>query len=449
MTDLPPNVARAASLIATGPSRALDEAVVDATKRCLLDWLGCALGARDEPSGRTVRATVARWRATGDAVTLYGARTAPALAAMANGTLAHCLDFDDTHASSVAHLGAPSWAAVLATSPGRTESEVLAAFAVAYEVGAGFGGGGFGIEVDHAGWHSTGVFGALAAAAGAARSMRLDGAAAAHALAAAATQVGGLTGSFGTMAKPFHAGKAAFHGVLSAELAADGFVAAPRLLAPDGGLVQAFGDTAAAAMREGAFADACDAVLGNTFKPYACCLLTHASVDAARAARAHGGGRAIAGVVATVSPLATRLASIAAPTTPLEGKFSTAYCVALGLAGHAASREDFTAARLDDPALRALTLKTTLVADASLPETASRLSVRYVDGSTFETVVPLARGNPDNPMGWDDLRDKFDALVAPVVGRANADALHALVRGFERPGSVERMWALIEHVERS
>src|SRR5207302_9836894 len=64
----------------------------------------------------------------------------------------------------------------------------------------------------------------------------LDAERALHAVGGAATQTGGLTASFGTMAKPFHAGKAAMDGVVAAQLAAAGFAAATGLFEPGGGL---------------------------------------------------------------------------------------------------------------------------------------------------------------------------------------------------------------------
>lgn len=447
MSETHPNLRNAAALCARGAVPLRDD-VRDAAKQCLLDWIGVALGARDEPAGAAVRRMLATWNASGDAVQLFGPRTAPALAALANGTLAHCLDFDDTHAASVSHLSAPVWAAVLASTAhraavARSGADLLACFAVGYEVGAGFGGRGFGIEVDHAGWHSTGVFGALGAAAGAAATLGLDAAASAHALGAAATQVSGLTGSFGTMAKPFHAGKAAFHGVLSAELAAQGFSASETLLEPDGGMAQALVPHAQT-MPPAAYSPDFTQVLHNTFKPYACCLLTHASVDAARSLCTQLDGRTPRRIVATVSPLCTRLAAIATPRTPLEGKFSTAYCVALGLRGHAATREDFSAARLGDAGLASLVGTVSLVADPVMKETAARLRVECDDGGVFEHETPLARGNPGNPMSWDDLRAKFDALVVPVVGAQRADEIATCIRDFESPGSVERLFSLVD-----
>jgi 2-methylcitrate dehydratase PrpD len=439
------NVARAAAFAAGVRSRTLGDEVVDAAKKCLVDWMGVAVGARDEPAARAVRATVASWRAPGPAAVLFGERTMPAAAALANGTLAHCLDFDDTHVGSVAHLSAPSWAAVLAagSAGGLRERDLVACFVAAYEVGARIGGRGFGIAVDHAGWHSTGVFGALAAAAGACAAMGLDANATGRALNAAATQVGGLTASFGTMAKPFHAGKAAFNGVLSAELAANGFVPAASLLEPGGGLEQALVHGETAHRLQHAVFDEDYEVLRNTFKPYACCLLTHATIDAGRALAAAARGRAVTRIVATVNPLAVQLAGKPTPSTPLEGKFSTAYCAALALGGHGATQGDFTPSRMADPALRALTGKVTLEPDAAMAETAARMRIEFADGPSVEHHVPLARGNPGNPLSWDDLRGKFMPLAEPVLGAGRAAALFETLRTFERPGSLGRALAAL------
>ena len=92
-----------------------------------------------------------------------------------------------------------------------------------------------------------------------------------NALGAAATQGAGLTGSFGTMAKPFHAGKAAMNGVLAAELAKEGFDAAETLIEPQGGFGQAF-------IQDGTISpqlldfDGSMEITRNTLKPYASCL---------------------------------------------------------------------------------------------------------------------------------------------------------------------------------
>src|SRR5215471_10838727 len=227
------NDLRTAAYLAAAPERVLPAEVVDIARMCFADWLGVALGAADEPAGRIVRQTVARWAKDGSATVLFGGRSPAPFAALANGTLAHCLDFDDTYVPAVTHTSAPVWAATLALGEevGADETAMLRAFVAGFETASRLGDR-LGEAVTARGWHGTGVFGRLGAAAARAVLLRLDAESALHALGAAATQTAGLTASFGTMAKPFHAGKAAIDGVVSAQLAASGFAAATGLFEP-------------------------------------------------------------------------------------------------------------------------------------------------------------------------------------------------------------------------
>src|SRR5438067_11913731 len=155
---------------------------------------------------------------------------------------------------------------------------MLAAFITGFEVAARIGDG-LGEPVSARGWHGTGVFGRLGAAAAASVLLRLDAERTLHALGAAATQTSGLVASFGTMAKPFHAGKAAMDGVVAAQLAAAGLAAAPGLLEPGGGLDNALVQDGTVRIAPVDLAGW--RILDNSFKPYAACHLTHPAVDAA------------------------------------------------------------------------------------------------------------------------------------------------------------------------
>src|SRR5947208_3884800 len=335
----PANGLAIAAYIAGAPQRALPSEVADMARLCLADWLGVAIGAADEPAGRIVREVAAGWRSEGRATMLFDGTAAAPFAALANGTLAHCLDFDDTYVKAITHTSAPVWAATLALGEeiGADEAAMLSAFVTGFETAARIGSG-LGEAVTVRGWHGTGVFGRLGAAAAAAVLLRLDAEQALHALGTAATQTGGLTASFGTMAKPFHAGRAAMDGVVAAQLAASGFAAATGLFEPGGGL-----DTALVQDRSVTIAPLDLAgwrILENSFKPYAACHLTHPAVDPARALAptAHQRG-AIAAVRAEIGALAEQITGgkSGTPVSPLEGKFDLKYCVALGLHGYTVS----------------------------------------------------------------------------------------------------------------
>ncbi len=436
------NAAEISGFVAAGARRTYPGEILDAAKMCLVDWCGVALGARDEAAAAAVRAVAATWRTTGEAQVLLGGRMAPTAAALINGTLAHCLDYDDTHVGSVTHISGPTVAAALAvgTHLKASEADILSALITGFEVAAHIGRGA-GQPANMRGFHATGIFGTFGATGAASVLYRLDESAIRHAFGAAATQTGGLSASFGTMSKPFHAGKAAFNGVLSAELAAAGFVAKDDLLEPGQGLSAAIFQDGAASLPPVDFAQGWE-ITRNTFKPYAACLLTHALIDAARGLSNQVKGRDIARIEAFVGDPAIKLAGKPNPQTPLEGKFSLAFCAALGLGGFEGSEADFSAERIADPAIRHVLERVELTPDPAMADTASRLVVDFTDGARIEAFTPLALGNPGNPMHWDDLWRKFEPLVRPALG-ARTEDLYELLRNFEAPGSRDRLVALV------
>jgi 2-methylcitrate dehydratase PrpD len=158
------NGAALAAYIAGADERKLPPEIADRARLCLADWLGVAIGAGDEEAGRIVREIASSWRSQGRSTVLFGTPSAAPVAALANGTLAHCLDFDDTYVRAVTHTSAPVWAATLALGEeiGTAEDMMLAAFVTGFEVASRIGDG-LGEAVTSRGWHGTGVFGRLGA----------------------------------------------------------------------------------------------------------------------------------------------------------------------------------------------------------------------------------------------------------------------------------------------
>jgi len=437
-----------AAYIAETSRRALPPEVADMARLCLADWLGVAIGAAEEPAGHIVRDIAAGWHSEGPSTILFGGTAAAPFAALANGTLAHCLDFDDTYVKAITHTSAPVWAATLALGEevGADEPAMLSAFVTGFET-AGRIGSGLGEAVTARGWHGTGVFGRLGAAAAAAALLRLSAEQVLHALGAAATQTGGLTASFGTMAKPFHAGKAAMDGVVAAQLAAAGFTAATGLFEPGGGL-----DTALVQDRSVTFASLDTPgdlsgwrILDNSFKPYAACHLTHPAVDAAHTLALSANERgAIASVRAEIGALAQQITGgkSGMPATPLEGKFDLKYCIALGLHGHALSAADFREPWHPDPAICATAGKVENTVSPEMGFASARLTVEFADSRRETVHVPVAKGHPQNPMNWDDMHAKFDALVSRRLG-SRSDALFELVRDFGRGDVLAEIRAML------
>jgi 2-methylcitrate dehydratase PrpD len=441
-----PNGTATARYIATTRQRHLPPEVLDQAKMCLVDWMGVALGACDEGAAVTVRRLVESWQAYGEAQILLGGSTTPALAALANGTMAHCLDYDDAHTQGAGHISAVTWATALAMAGPHHLSgrEALAAFITGFEVMARLGRGGLqglGRHLQFKGFHPTSVLGRFGAAAVASVVLGLSEERVAHALGVAATTAGGLTASFGTMSKPFHAGKAAMDGILAAQLAAEGFEAATDLLDADRGLQGTFIQDHSVRIPPVRYDDGWE-ILRNGFKPYACCRSIHAAVDAARQLAPRINGKAVERVHVTVHKNATVPAPYVVPTTPLQGKFSIPFCIALALRGYGVVAADFSAVRLNDPAVMIMVPQVHVEEVPGQERWAAHIDVVLAGGTTLHADQHVVRGHPDNPMTWDDMERKFIGLVEPVLG-ADTHSLWSALRDFEAPGSLAQALRLV------
>ena len=143
--------------------------ILQAAKRALVDVLGVTIGAWDEACVRPVRKVATRWQAQGEAQMFFGPKTTPAIAALVNGSMAHAMDYDDSHQMGAGHISCVcgTTAFAMASHLGANEKQTLAAFITGFEVMARLGGGGpagVGRSLHRRGLHPTSVFGRVGAA---------------------------------------------------------------------------------------------------------------------------------------------------------------------------------------------------------------------------------------------------------------------------------------------
>jgi 2-methylcitrate dehydratase PrpD len=271
------------------------------------------------------------------------------------------------------------------------------------------------------------VIGAIGSALSSALVSRLDPARSTQAMAIAATGASGFIAAFGTMSKPLQLGRAAASGVLAASLARHGFTGPIAGFDADPGIVRSLiGE---------AIHDWCHvedawgapyAILQNSFKPHASCMITHPIIDAASAVHRElqRTGRSlddVAVIECHINALAPRVAGYTAPQTGLEGKFSVAFCCVLGLLYGRATPDRFAPAIVDDTAVRAMTARVRLVVDAKIGEQQARVSLRFADGDVLSQAIDMAKGNPANPLSDTELEEKFMALAKPSFGPRTRD----------------------------
>lgn len=280
-TSAPAVTAILANLASAHPSRGWSDAVEHEAHRTFYNWLGCAIGAARHEAADAALSAIQMLEPAAQA-TVLGRREKVdmANAALLNGITSHTFDFDDTHLKTIIHPAGPVASAVLALAEQRGASgrDVIDALVLGIDVACRVGNAMYPEHYDR-GWHITGSTGMLGAAAGCARVLRLDAQQTAMALGIAASQPVGFREQFGTMTKPFHPGGAARAGLVSALLASRGFTASPRALEAPRGFMQVASDKRDWNEITDALGQRFE-ISFNTYKPFACGIVIHPSIDA-------------------------------------------------------------------------------------------------------------------------------------------------------------------------
>ncbi|MFI0356009.1 MmgE/PrpD family protein [Actinomadura sp. 9N407] len=424
----------------------------DAARR-VLDVLGNSLAATSEPPAKAVGSLVAEWGGGGNATAIgTGGKLPEPSAALLNGTLAHSLDFDDTHLPSVLHPSASVVPAALAVaeSRGATGAALLDAIGVGIEIAVRVGMGGYDAELGNSvfferGLHATAICGALGGAAAGAMLSGLPAEGIADAMGIASSMGSGLleANRTGGTVKRIHCGWAAHAAVTAAGLARTGITGPPTVLEGRFGLLQAFcGDQADPdAVVRGLGEDW--ELPGIFFKPYPCNHFTHAGIDAALRLRSRDLDPAAIASIELGAPTAV-LRTIGEPREdkirPKSGyhaAFSGPYTVAaalLGGGGLGLFHEDFTDEAAADPARLELAAKVGCVPDARCDEIFPHqfpavLRVRLHSGEELEERVDSNRGGPGNPLSAEELATKFRLNAARRVSAERADRITELTYG--------------------
>jgi 2-methylcitrate dehydratase PrpD len=421
---------------------ALPEPVRAVARQCVLDYYGVALaGADDALVGILIEDLLEDGGEPRAGIIGHPIGMPVLSAALVNGAIGHALDYDDVNLAMPGHPSVAILPGLLALAEQRGSSgrEVITAFVAGYEtacrIGSAMSPGHYNL-----GFHATGTVGAFGAAAACARLLGLDAEATARALGIAGTQAAGLKSQFGTMCKPFHAGKASQNGLFAARLAARGFSSRPDLVECEQGFAPThspdFRPEKGLAEPPGGFF-----ILANLFKYHAACYLTHGPIECARAVRAQGAAPdRIAKIALKLDRSCDRVCNIAAPRDGLEAKFSLRQTVAMALAGiDTASLSVYSAATAADPTLVALRDKVQLDFQEAWPQAAAEIAVILDDGRMLRASHDAGVPSADIAAQGERLAAKFDALAAPVLGAARARELREAVAALDNIASIAEL----------
>ncbi len=426
-TQAPPITQELARFVAEHPSRGWNDAVDHEAHRTFLNWLGCAIGAARHEAVDAALAAVQVLQPAPQA-TLAGRkeRVDIANAALINGISSHTFDFDDTHLKTIIHPAGPVASAVMALAEhlGASGRQVIDATVLGIDVACRMGNLVYPQHYDR-GWHITGSTGTLGAAAACARLLGLDAKQTQMALGIAASQPIGLREQFGTMTKPFHPGGAARAGLMAALMAKQGFTASPRALEAPRGWAQVVStkyDWSEARDELGQRFE----ISFNAYKPFACGIVIHPSIDACVQLREQGvKPEQVQKIELRVHSLVLELTGKKEPQDGLQGKFSVYHGCAAGLIFGRAGEEEFSDEIVTRADVVALRRKVVAVVDDSIREESVVATATLADGRTITVNVEHAIGSLERPMTDAMLESKFHDLADPVLGRAKVDQVLA------------------------
>jgi 2-methylcitrate dehydratase PrpD len=442
----------------------IPEAVAHLGKRSVLDGIGLAFAGAASETGRIVRRYLDSLFLSGNngSTVIGGGMRIPArFAAFANGISIHADDYDDTQLAVakdrvyglLTHPTAPALPAVLALAErsGASGKDLMTAYQIAVEVECKVAEAILPRHYQH-GFHSTATCGAIGAGAGAARMLGLDKETVRRALSLAASQAGGLRENFGTMTKPFHAGRAAESGVVAAELASLGFTASPIGLEADRGFFRAAGGGYSADMIDGKLGLPWTfAAPGVSIKPHPSGSLTHPgmSVMLDLIQRHDIKPERVKRVAVGTNHNMPNALIHHRPANELQAKFSMEFCMAILLIERRAGLAQFTDEVVNRPDLQALLRKVDFgvhpqAEAAGFDKMTTIIEVELDDGKMFKGQADFGKGSPVNPMSDRELEQKFfECAEWGGVDPATARKIVERVWSIEKLGNVRELTGLL------
>jgi 2-methylcitrate dehydratase PrpD len=314
--------------------------------------------------------------------------------------------------------------------------DFIQAFILGFEIESRIGNAVYPAHYD-AGWHITSTTGVLGAAAAIGKLLGLSTRQMIWALGIAATQAAGIREMFGSMAKSFQPGRAAQNGYTSALLALHDFTAGENVFEGPRGfaaVTAATYDLDKALDRLGEHFELRD----NAYKPYACGLVVHPTIDACSQIRAQYDidPDSVESVELRVAPLVLDLCNKSDLQRALQSKYSIYHAAAIGLARGKGGLQEFTEAAVADPVLAGLRSITSALPDEGITEDQVDVKVRLNSGETIHFFLEASLGNVERPLSNAQLDEKFRDQAVLVLPEHQVDELLAATWAIEDSSNV-------------
>jgi 2-methylcitrate dehydratase PrpD len=434
--------------------------VVERAKYLLLDYLGVAIAGSLSDSSLPVHRMIHRSASIGPC-TIIGtaAKTSPEFAALANATAAHSLELDDTHQAGSIHPGAVIFSTAIAVSEAHPEidaGQFMATVIAGYEVTARLAMAlqpKFHYEL---GFHPTSTCGVFGAAVTAAKLLGLNEKQMLSAVGIAGSMAAGSLEFLaeGAWTKRLHPGLAAQNGILAAKLAAEGFRGPGTILEGRDGFLSAYSRNPIPELATRDLGKNTE-ILRTSVKPHACCRYMQAPIDGLiELAKEHDiHPDEVARVEVAVLEAGWSLVCEPrdrkySPSNAVDAQFSMPFGAAIALANRSAGLDQFTDENFHSPRIRSLMDKVLLQKDTRIEknfpeEWPAIVRVHLTNGKQFEKHVRFPKGDPQNPLTWQELTTKFQSLAMRVSPKTRCEEIINSVKDMKPTTILRDIWKLI------
>lgn len=433
----------------------IPDETVENQKKYILDLLGCVLGAKKVDSSLAMVDTIKELGGSNDSTVFgHGMKTSMTNAALANATMGHAFDMDDDHRKGTLHSSVVILPALLSVGEKyELDGEsLLTSFIYGSEISIRLGES-FKGQTYYQGFHPTGTCGVFGAAAGVAKLLDLDKRQIMLSMGIAGSQAAGLLEwkAQGTWTKRLQAGHPAMCGVLSALLAKRNYIAPSTIFEGEDGFVRAYSykDIYDLELITKDFGDKWE-VDDNSIKVHACCRFSAPLADCGldlynRGVKPEEVDEILAKVNKyTIKVLCTPSERKYKPQTEVDAQFSLPYAIAVTMCKGRASVLEFTEEAIKDKDVLELASKVKWELD---PETEkvypeyypSTVIVRTKNGKEYVSYVDYPKGDPENPVSFEEVEEKFRFLASFTISEEKIEKVIEIVSSLEKLENVKEL----------
>ena len=421
---------------------------IDRVKYLLLDYLGVSARGSLYDSSRPLHNLILNSGLDIGKALVIGTdiQTVPAYAALANGTAAHSPELDDVVNESSLHPGVVVFSAALAAAcispctfrqfaPAITAGyDVINRLAVSLNPSAPY----------EKGFHPTGICGTMGAAVTAAMMLGLDQTGIVNSLGIAGSQASGSMEFLadGATTKRFNAGWAAHGGIIAAQLAAEGFTGPQTILEGKYGFLHAYANQS---HPQRILADWGKPfyIMKTSIKPHSCCRYKQGPIDGVLAIMHEQQLEAVDIEKVTIGMLKAGFSLVAEPRhlkvrpgSVVDAQFSMPFGAAVAILFRKADLDQYTLEKVQSAQVRELMEKVTCVADEALDREfpqkwPASVTITLKSGQSYAKKIETPKGDPENPLSWEELIDKFKYLVSPLLSSQAAEKIITSVRSLQ------------------